>query len=38
MDKNGRKGIIFCVDVENSNQKEKGKVGHLLQIGVCRSL
>ena len=38
MEKNGRKRLIFCVEVVNSERKEKGKLGHVIQICVCRLL
>ena len=38
MDKNGRKRLIFCTEAISSKRKEKGKLGHVMQICVCRLL
>ena len=36
MEKTGVKLLIFCVDVINSKRQLRGKLGHVVQIHVCR--
>ena len=36
MDKTGEKLLIFCVDVIKSKRQLRGKLGHVVQIHVCR--
>ena len=36
MDKTGVKLLIFCVDVIKSKRQLRGKLGHVVQIHVCR--
>ena len=36
MDKTEVRLLIFCVDVINSKRQLRGKLGHVVQIHVCR--
>ena len=36
MDKNGEKILIFFEELINSKRQLKGKLGHVVQIHVCR--
>ena len=36
MDKKLRGTTNSCVEIMNSNQKVKGKLGHMVQLCVCR--
>ena len=36
MDKELRETTSLCVELMNSNRQVKGKLGHVIQIHVCR--
>ena len=36
MDKKLRETANFCVEIMNSGRQAKGKLGHVVQIRVCR--